>query len=60
MSREDTDIKECYELGANGYVVKPVEFDEFQKVIAYLGLYWLIVNKPPQQAEVDEIANPSK
>jgi two-component system, response regulator len=44
-SREDPDIQECYALGANGYVVKPVEFDEFHKAISDLGLYWLIVNE---------------
>lgn len=47
-SREDPDIKDCYDLGVNGYVVKPVEFDEFHKAISDLGLYWLIVNEPPQ------------
>jgi len=45
-SREDVDIKECYDLGANGYVVKPVAFDEFHKAIADIGLYWLITNEP--------------
>ena len=33
-SKEDPDIKECYDLGVNGYVVKPVEFDEFHKAIS--------------------------
>lgn len=47
-SREDPDIKESYSLGVNGYVVKPVEFDEFHKAISDLGLYWLIVNETPQ------------
>jgi len=47
-SREDPDIKDCYDLGVNGYVVKPVEFDEFHKAISDLGLFWLIVNEPPQ------------
>ena len=47
-SREDPDIKRCYDLGVNSYVVKPVEFDEFQKAISSLGLYWMIVNQPPQ------------
>lgn len=46
-SREDADIRECYNLGANGYVVKPVVFDEFHKAVADIGLYWLIVNEPP-------------
>ena len=46
-SREDPDIKRCYQLGVNSYVVKPVEFDDFHKVISGLGLYWMIVNQPP-------------
>lgn len=46
-SKEDPDIQECYSLGVNGYVVKPVEFDEFHKAISDLGLYWMIVNQPP-------------
>lgn len=47
-SAEDPDIKLCYTLGANSYIVKPVEFDNFSKVIAELGLYWLVLNMPPQ------------
>ncbi len=47
-SKEDPDIQKCYDLGVNGYVVKPVEFDEFYKAISSLGLYWMIVNQPPQ------------
>ena len=47
-SREDPDIQECYKLGANGYVVKPVEFDEFHKAISDLGFYWMIINQSPQ------------
>jgi two-component system response regulator len=46
-SREDPDIKRCYELGVNSYVIKPVEFDEFRKAISSLGLFWMIVNQPP-------------
>ena len=46
-SKEDPDIKKCYDLGVNSYVVKPVEFDEFHKAISSLGLYWMIVNQEP-------------
>ena len=46
-SKEDPDIEKCYGLGVNSYVVKPVEFDAFQKSISNLGLYWMIVNQPP-------------
>ena len=47
-SKEDPDIEQCYDFGANGYVVKPVEFDLFHKVVSELGLFWMIVNQPPQ------------
>lgn len=46
-SREDSDINECYDLGANGYVVKPVGAEEFEKAIEDLAGYWLTVNEPP-------------
>ncbi len=45
-SKEDPDIKTCYKLGVNSYVVKPVVFDSFAKVVSELGLYWMIVNQP--------------
>lgn len=44
-SKEHPDIKRAYSLGANSYIVKPVEFDEFTKVISDLGLYWLMKNQ---------------
>ena len=46
-SREDPDIQTAYELGANSYVVKPVEFDAFQEAMSHLGFYWLLVNQAP-------------
>ena len=45
-SKEDPDIQKCYKLGANSYIVKPVDFDAFQNTIAELGLYWLLLNQP--------------
>jgi two-component system, response regulator len=44
-SHEERDIAECYKLGVNSYVVKPVEFDKFYKVVADLATYWLVLNK---------------
>jgi two-component system response regulator len=46
-SSEDQDVIESYNLGANSYVRKPVEFDEFAEAIRRLSMYWLIVNQPP-------------
>jgi two-component system response regulator len=47
-SREDPDVQSAYELGANGYVVKPVEFDDFFESVAQTGHFWLVVNEPPR------------
>lgn len=47
-SKEDPDIEKCYALGANSYVVKPVQFETFVKAVQDLGLYWLILNQPPK------------
>ena len=47
-SKEDPDIQECYDLGVNSYVVKPLSFDEFSKAVSNLGLYWMIINQPHQ------------
>jgi two-component system response regulator len=46
-SREDPDITAAYELGANSYVVKPVDFDAFVEAMSSLGFYWLLVNQAP-------------
>jgi len=47
-SSEDPDINACYALGANSYIVKPVEFDKFFKAVSDLGFYWLLLNQAPQ------------
>jgi two-component system, response regulator len=46
-SREERDIIEGYRLGSNSYIVKPVEFDQFTDAVRELGMYWLLLNKPP-------------
>ena len=46
-SKEDRDIAESYKLGVNSYISKPVEWEEFVRVVSALGLYWLLLNKPP-------------
>ena len=47
-SKEDKDLQECYKLGVNAYVVKPVIFENFAKVVAELGIFWLMVNQAPK------------
>jgi two-component system, response regulator len=46
-SKEDPDIKKCYNLGANSYIVKPLNFEGFAEAIKNLGFYWLLLNQPP-------------
>ncbi len=45
-SREELDIGKSYELGANSYVVKPVEFEAFSRAVGQIGSYWLSLNQP--------------
>jgi CheY-like chemotaxis protein len=46
-SREDADVAAAYALGANSYIVKPVEFDKFVEVAAQIDLYWCVLNQRP-------------
>jgi len=43
-SKENPDVEQAYQLGANSYIVKPVEFENFRTAIAEIGLYWLMYN----------------
>lgn len=47
-SREERDLVEGYRLGANSYIQKPVDFEQFTQAIGQLGLYWLVLNQLPQ------------
>lgn len=47
-STEDADVQMAYRLGANSYIVKPVDFDKFVEVVGQIDLYWLVINHPPQ------------
>jgi two-component system response regulator len=49
-SAEDKDLQACYALGANSYIVKPVDIDQFFAAIQQVGAYWLILNRPEQLA----------
>ena len=46
-SKEDKDLSACYALGANSYIVKPVDFVQFAESVRQLGMYWLVLNQPP-------------
>ncbi|GMV51175.1 response regulator [Nitrospirales bacterium NOB] len=48
-SREERDLVESYALGANAYVVKPVEFPQFLKAVKELGVFWGMINEPPPE-----------
>lgn len=47
-SREEVDVARSYENGANSYVQKPVDYQSFSEAVKHLGLYWLLVNHPPE------------
>jgi CheY-like chemotaxis protein len=49
-SREECDLADSYALGANAYVVKPVEFHKFLSAVKELGTFWGIINEPPPES----------
>jgi two-component system response regulator len=48
-SKEEEDVIAGYELHANSYIRKPVDFDQFTEVVRQIGMYWLLLNEPPPQ-----------
>lgn len=46
-SRESRDLEECYRLGVNAYVVKPVRFSELIEAVRQIGVFWVLINEPP-------------
>jgi two-component system response regulator len=50
-SKEQQDILNSYDLGANSYIRKPVDFEQFMEAVRCLGLYWLLLNEPPPKVE---------
>ncbi|MGH9510025.1 MAG: response regulator [Terriglobales bacterium] len=50
-SREERDLLDSYQLGVNSYIQKPVDFDQFRKVVGQHGMYWLVVNQSAPLSE---------
>lgn len=58
-SKEERDLVASYNLGANSYIQKPVDFDQFRETVKSVGLYWLVVNLPPVVQEAQQLAGPA-
>ena len=59
-SREERDLLSGYDLGVNSYLQKPVDFDNFRKMVKLLGLYWLVTNQPPVSISAQQTAGAGK
>jgi two-component system response regulator len=55
-SKEERDLVSGYNLGANSYIQKPVDFDQFRETVKSVGLYWLVINQPAPAIAVQETA----
>jgi DNA-binding NarL/FixJ family response regulator len=51
-SREEPDLAASYALGANAYVVKPVDFQQFVDAVRQIGVFWAVVNEPPPRTAI--------
>jgi CheY-like chemotaxis protein len=54
-SRVDSDLEECYKLGVNAYVVKPVRFADFVDAVRQIGVFWALINEPPPESHKEKI-----
>ena len=46
-SAEDQDLRACYNLGVNSYIIKPFDFQQFREITQQIGCYWMLLNEPP-------------
>ena len=59
-SKEERDLVESYKLGANSYIQKPVDFDQFREMVKSTGLYWMIINQYPLSNPAAQLAAGAK
>jgi two-component system, response regulator len=59
-SREERDMVSGYNLGVNSYLQKPVDFEQFRKMVKLLGMYWLVTNQPPITTGAPRVASQRK
>ncbi|HXF11764.1 MAG TPA: response regulator [Terriglobales bacterium] len=57
-SREERDLVASYNLGANSYIQKPVDFDQFREIVKSTGLYWIVINQHPLANPLSMAATP--
>jgi len=55
-SKEERDLVASYHLGANSYIQKPVDFEQFRETVKTVGLYWLVINQPPVVEDSQKLA----
>jgi DNA-binding response OmpR family regulator len=55
-SKEERDLVHSYDLGANSYIQKPMDFEQFRETVKALGLYWMVINQRPAAHEAAESA----
>jgi len=55
-SKEERDLVASYHLGANSYIQKPVDFEQFRETVKSVGLYWLVINQPPVMEDAHHVA----
>ena len=48
-SGEERDVMRTYEIGANSYIIKPVDFEQFNETVRTLGMYWMLINHKPDR-----------
>ena len=58
-SKEERDLVQSYGLGANSYIQKPVDFEQFRHTVKSIGLYWLLINQQPIAASATHSASQS-